>query len=148
MIPSDRLRTRCAVVAAVTLLALGAAGGDTGASETVTSETVTSDTGASDTVTSDTGASETGASESTTLDAVIIEAEPLLVERTIEELMQSFREALRRDRFEMPFSERPLPGGARELNTRSGRFCVVPLPTQFASDLARGIDLAQRCAAY
>ena len=82
----------------------------------------------------------------TALDAVVIEAEPLQLERTIEELMHRFREALRRDRFQVPFSERPLPGGALELNTRFGRFCVVPLPTQLGSDLARGIELAQRCA--
>ena len=84
----------------------------------------------------------------TTLDGVVIEAEPLQLERTIEELMQRFREALGRDRFDMPFSERPLPGGARELHTRFGRFWVVPVPTQFGSDLARGIDLAMRCAAF
>lgn len=84
----------------------------------------------------------------TPLDSVIIEAEPLQLERTIEELMRSFREALRRDRFDMPFSERPLPGGAMELNTRFGRFCVVPVPSQTGSDLARGIELAQRCGSF
>ncbi len=84
----------------------------------------------------------------TTVDGVIIEAEPLQLERTIEELMQRFREAVSRDRFELPFRERPLPGGAREITTRFGRFCVVPLPTVFGSDLARGIELAQRCAPY
>jgi len=91
---------------------------------------------------------DTAQTPETTLDGVVIEAEPLQLERTIEELMQRFREALGRERFEMPFSERPLPGGARELHTRFGRFCVVPVPTQFGSDLARGIDLAMRCAAF
>jgi len=93
-------------------------------------------------------AAEEAAVPETTMDGVVIEAEPLRLERTIEELMQRFREALRRDRYDLPFAERPLPGGALELTTRFGRFCVVPLPTQFGSDLARGIDLAQRCAQF
>ncbi len=93
-------------------------------------------------------AADEAAVPETTVDGVIIEAEPLRLERTIEELMQRFREALNRDRFELPFRERPLPGGALEVTTRFGRFCVVPLPTVFGSDLARGIELAQRCTPY
>jgi hypothetical protein len=84
----------------------------------------------------------------TTLEGIVIEAEPLRLERTIEELMQSFREALRRDRFDAAPVARPLGSDMMELNTRYGRFCVVSLPTQFGSDLARGIELANRCAAY
>lgn len=96
----------------------------------------------------DADATEEAALPETTIEGVVIEAEPLRLERTIEALMQQFREALRRDRFDLPFAERPLPGGALELTTRFGRFCVVPVPTQFGSDLARGIDLAQRCAEF
>jgi len=88
------------------------------------------------------------AAPETTLEGIVIEAEPLRLERTIEELMQSFREALRRDRFDATPSARPLAGGMMELDTRFGRFCVVALPTQFGSDLARGIELANRCAAF
>jgi len=44
----------------------------------------------------------------TNLEGIVIEAEPLRLERTIEELMQSFRKALLKDRLDAASAERPL----------------------------------------
>ena len=42
--------------------------------------------------------------------------------------------------------ERRLAGGAIELHTRYGRFCIMPTPTPSYSDLGTNTTLASRCA--
>ena len=42
--------------------------------------------------------------------------------------------------------EHRLAGGAIELHTRYGRFCIMPTPTYSSSDLGTNTTLASRCA--
>jgi hypothetical protein len=79
--------------------------------------------------------------------SVVIEAEPL-AEPTIDELMQTFRAALERDRRPMGIVERQLAGGIIEVNTRYGRFCLAPLPTYLSSSLTTSSGLTTFCSPY
>jgi hypothetical protein len=40
------------------------------------------------------------------------------------------------------------PNGTMELQTRYGRFCIVPLPASLPSDLTGSLPLASRCAMF
>lgn len=90
------------------------------------------------------------APEEVALGSVVIEAEPI-VEPTIDELMRGFRDALARDRllrYPGDVLERQLAGGVLEVNTRYGRFCIAPMPIYLSPELAGGVNLASRCAAF
>lgn len=79
--------------------------------------------------------------------SVVIEAEPLPSEPTVDELLARFRERLRTERTLAPI-ERPLAGGMVEVKTRYGRFCV-PSPNAFnTSSLTGSFGLASFCAFY
>lgn len=45
-------------------------------------------------------------------------------------------------------SEHRLAGGAMELHTRYGRFCIMPTPAYPYSDLTTNLTLASRCAMF
>lgn len=81
------------------------------------------------------------------LEGIIIEAEPIQSEPSIEERFERFREILG-DRGSLTPSERALAGGGMELSTRYGHFCVPILPVQTGSDLAAGSILAARCSMF
>lgn len=81
------------------------------------------------------------------LEGIIIEAEPIQSEPSIEERFERFREILG-DRGSLTPGEDALAGGGTALSTRYGRFCVPILPVQTGSDLAAGSILAARCSMF
>lgn len=83
----------------------------------------------------------------TSLEGIIIEAEPIQSEPSIEERFERFREILGGGQPLAP-SAGALAGGGTELSTRYGRFCVPVLPVQPSSDLAAGSILAARCSMF
>jgi hypothetical protein len=77
---------------------------------------------------------------------IIIEADPMNEEPTLDQLMHRFREALGAPPSYV-ISERPLAGGGLEFHTRYGRFCVKTPAVQMGGP-GGDVSLASRCASF
>jgi hypothetical protein len=79
---------------------------------------------------------------------VVIEAEPLEPEPTLDQLFERFRRALSAPG-DIRIQEQPLPLGALQVSTRFGRFCTDPMPSPgLYSDLTGGFVLMSRCTGF
>ncbi|MEO8627266.1 MAG: hypothetical protein ABI612_04080 [Betaproteobacteria bacterium] len=77
---------------------------------------------------------------------IIIEADPMNEEPTLDQLMHRFREALGAPPSYV-ISERPLGGEGLEFHTRYGRFCVKTPAVQMGGP-GGDVTLASRCASF
>lgn len=84
--------------------------------------------------------------DSTISAPIIIEADPMNEEPTLDQLMHRFREALGAPPSYV-ISERPLGGESLEFHTRYGRFCVKTPAVQMGGP-GGDVSLASRCASF
>ena len=85
--------------------------------------------------------------DSTISAPIIIEADPMNEEPTLDQLMHRFREALGAPPSYV-ISERPLGAEGLEFHTRYGRFCVKTPAVQKPGGPGGDISLASRCASF
>jgi hypothetical protein len=78
---------------------------------------------------------------------IVIEAEWLKVEPSLEEQAQEFRKALAVPDLLTPV-ERSFADGSVEVQTRYGKFCLRPVPDYLQASIGSGLALAARCAAF
>jgi hypothetical protein len=78
----------------------------------------------------------------------VIEAEPLPVGPSVEELMQRFRANLREDKYPLQPVYKVFATGVVEVTTRYGKFCLAPLPTYLSTSLTFSTSLASRCTLF
>jgi hypothetical protein len=80
--------------------------------------------------------------------SIVIEAEPLPVGPSVEELMQRFRANLREDKYPLQPVYKVFATGVVEVTTRYGKFCLAPLPTYLSTSLTFSTSLASRCTLF